>query len=100
MYEHTLPIQFISEEPVTQSKPIDISNLLVKEYRFWNVWLDRQTETERMKIINQADNLTNALLKGKKTAIITFSDALVFPVPGSAPNDAKAWVISEAGKNK
>lgn len=99
MYEHTLPIQFISEEPVAQSKPIDISNLLVKEYRFWNVWLDRQTETERMKIINQADNLANALLQGKKAAIITYPGELIFPVYGSATNDTKEWVISEAGKN-
>ena len=99
MYEHTLPIQFISEEPAVQSKPIDISNLLVKEYRFWNVWLDRQTETERMKIINQADNLANALLQGKKAAIITYPGELIFPVYGSATNDTKEWVISEAGKN-
>lgn len=98
MYEHALPIQCVSEETENPSSREKITDLLVKEYQYWDNCLAIQPDREKVLICLQGMKLAKALSNGMEKVAITFPDALVFTISGNGQKETKRLVLSEAGK--
>ncbi len=98
MYEHTLPMQLVSEKPFIQSILGKASGLLAKEYEYWHTLLAMQPEAQKHILKLQAHKLADALSQGMAEATITFPESLVLPISGNGQKETKSMPLAEANQ--